>query len=519
MPKWFWWVAIPCGLLSGVAIAFTFMDEPLRAYAEREVNRRLPAYTIQIGAMALHPIRLSLDLHNIIVKQSDNPDPPIASVSKMHGSLQWSALLSGHLVTDQSIEHPVIHVTRPQAEKELEASPEQKQSWQELFFGMREVQLNEIRVSNGEVTYRENPTSKPLHITELKVQAENIRNVRSAPSQYPSHIQIDMVVSDTGHLHLEGDADFFAAPSLAVNADMTLTDIPLADLLSFTAQHHVHLFQGILSAAGHIEYAPTIQEVRVNTLTIREVKGDFVHAAKTEQKEKHTAKMVSQAADNAANHPTLLLRIDHGTIEQSEFGLVNRASDPPYRVFVSQTNIQLENWSNQLLEGTAVVKLQGMLMGSGETHISGVFRPETKFPDFDVNVKILKTPVKSLNQLLRAYGGMDVASGVFSVYSEMTVKNGRVTGYLKPLFKDVKAYNPAQDQDKSLLQKVYEQTINVAAALLKNTPREEVATKADLSGPVENPQANTWEMILTLFQNAFFEAVLPGLEGRQKKAS
>jgi hypothetical protein len=54
--------------------------------------------------------------------------------------------------------------------------------------------------------------------------------------------------------------------------------------------------------------------------------------------------------------------------------------------------------------------------------------------------------------------------------------------------------------------------INAASELLKNTPRGEVATKADVSGPVENPQASTWELVVTLIQNAFFDAVLPGFE-------
>ncbi len=55
--------------------------------------------------------------------------------------------------------------------------------------------------------------------------------------------------------------------------------------------------------------------------------------------------------------------------------------------------------------------------------------------------------------------------------------------------------------DKGLLKKIYEKT------------------KADLSGPVENPKANTWEMVVTLIQNGFFEAVLPRIEGRPNKGS
>ena len=106
---WLWLIGVPLVLLLLVVIVVSFLDEPLRAYAERELNERLPAYTVHIGGLDLHPLSLSLDLEDVIVRQKDHPDPPIAAVSKMHGSLQWSALLSGHLVTDQLIEHPVVN--------------------------------------------------------------------------------------------------------------------------------------------------------------------------------------------------------------------------------------------------------------------------------------------------------------------------------------------------------------------------------------------------------------------------
>src|SRR3712207_241572 len=92
IPRWAWWGAIPCGLLLIIIVGLSFIDEPLRAYAERELNRRLPAYTVQIGTLDLHPLRLSLDLRDVIVRQRKHPDPPIAAVEKIHGSIQWSAL-------------------------------------------------------------------------------------------------------------------------------------------------------------------------------------------------------------------------------------------------------------------------------------------------------------------------------------------------------------------------------------------------------------------------------------------
>ena len=510
---WWWIVGIVVALLLIIGLAVAFIDEPLRAYAERELNRRVEGYTFHIGKLDFHPIGLSIDLEDVTVIQTDHPDPPIAQLTKWHASVHWRELLSGHLVSDQSIDRPILHLTRPQAAKEAKDDvPADKRGWQEAVYAVYPLQINEFTITNGDITYRENSTSKPLHVGQLNFRATNIRNVRSKPDEYPSDVHLDAVLFDKGRLTLDGRADFLAEPYMGMNADISLKDVELANVLPITAQRQVHLTQGVLSTAGHVEYSPRTQVVRLKDLSLRDVKLDFVHAATTASKEKDTGQKVARAADKVENHPKLLIRIDKGMIDNSEFGFVNKATNPQYRVFLTGTDMYLENWSNQLSEGTAIVRLRGMFMGSGATQLDGAFRPETKSPDFDLNLRIWKTQVKSMNDLLRAHGGMDVVSGVFSVFTQMTVKNGSIDGYLKPLFKDVEAYDPAQDRDKGLLKKIYEKIINAASTVLKNTPRGEVATKADLSGPVDNPQMSTWETVVTLIRNAFFEAVLPGFE-------
>jgi hypothetical protein len=497
-----------------VGISLWFIDEPLRAYAERQLNSRIAGYTFRIGALDFHPIGLSVDLENVTVLQNAHPEPPLAHIGEWHASVHWEALLSGRLVSDHMIDRPVIHFTRPQAAQGVEDAPVQKESWQEALFALYPLHINELSIKDGDVTYRENASSNPVQLTNIQVRAENIRNVRSKPLQYPSRVQLEGVLSGGGRITVDGHADFLAEPSMGIDADIALEGINLASLLPLTAQRQVQLTQGILTTTGHVEFSPAAQEARLTSLTLHNVKADFVHAVQTKQQEQRTAQQVSRAAAKASNHPTLLLRIDRGKVERSEFGFVNQATNPSYRLFLSGTEVELENWSNQLSEGTARIKVYGMLMGTGVTKITGAFRPELQSPDFDVSLKIVKTQVKTLNRLLRAYGGIDAASGRFSLFSEVSVKNGRVKGYLKPLFKDVTAYDPQQDRDKGMLNQIYEKTINALAEILKNTPRDEVATKTDLSGSVENPQASTWELVLTLFQNAFFDAVLPGLEGK-----
>lgn len=48
--------------------------------------------------------------------------------------------------------------------------------------------------------------------------------------------------------------------------------------------------------------------------------------------------------------------------------------------------------------------------------------------------------------------------------------------------------------------------------LLENRHREEVATKADISGRIDNPNVSALDVVIRLVQNAFFKAILPGFD-------
>ncbi len=120
--------------------------------------------------------------------------------------------------------------------------------------------------------------------------------------------------------------------------------------------------------------------------------------------------------------------------------------------------------------------------------------------------------MEAFNNVLRAYGDMDAHRGKFAFFSELAVKDNEIHGYVKPLLKDVEVYDPEQDKDKPITKKMYEAVVGGVLGLLENKPRDEAATVTDLSRPVENPQANTWQVVEKLVQNAFFKAILPGFE-------
>ena len=94
--------------------------------------------------------------------------------------------------------------------------------------------------------------------------------------------------------------------------------------------------------------------------------------------------------------------------------------------------------------------------------------------------------------------------------------DGNITGYVKPLFRDVQVGGDQPGEPKTFGQKVRESLIGVLAKILKNHPRGEVATVVTISGRLDQPQTRTWEAIGGLLRNAFLRAILPGFEVNQE---
>jgi len=53
--------------------------------------------------------------------------------------------------------------------------------------------------------------------------------------------------------------------------------------------------------------------------------------------------------------------------------------------------------------------------------------------------------------------------------------------------------------------------------VLRNRPREEVATVTPIDGPLGDAKASTWEALIGLVRNAFFQAILPGFERERSR--
>lgn len=518
MPRWVAWVGgSVVALVGALLLAAAIADEPVRKYIEDKTNASLKGYTLHIGKLDLHPLTFSLDLEEVTLIQNRHPEPPMAHIPKWHAGVHLAGLLRGTLVSAHRIDGPSAHVTRPQAKAEINQTP--PSTWQDTVRNLFPIRISELNVAQAQVTYYDHPKAQPVKLTDIQFEAGGIENRGGDGQEYPSTIKLEARLPQGGRIAAQGHANLLTKPLPAVDVDFELADIALIDFIGLAGGYNLQLDRGKLTANGHAEYAPWKQVADLKEVRLEGVKADYVYRQhpRDEARRAEAAAVAKKAKDN----PLLVVNVKQGKVLDSEFGFVNQSASPAYRVYVGEVNADLDNFTTRLRElqgGDAVVKVTGRFMGTGRGVIVGTFRPEQPTPDFDLEVQIVKTALKSFNDVLRAYADFDVSRGNLSVFSELSIRHQQVSGYLKPIFKDVEVYDPKQDAEKAWTQQVFESVIGGIVELLENPLREQVAADAGISGPVTNPSADTWQVIGTLIQNAFFKAILPGLEKEQGKA-
>jgi Domain of Unknown Function (DUF748) len=508
-----WLAAIFGFLVVAAVIAAFFIDEPLRRRTEAKINAALKGYTVKIEKLDFHPIGFSLDLENLVITQDANPEPAVAEIANLTASVNWRALLSGHVVADFELNNPKLFINLKQTQNEIkDDTPIDERGWQDAVQAIYPLEINELVITGGELTYVDQGQYRPLELTEINFTAYNIRNVRSQEGEYPSDLYLEGKVFKNGKIVLKGNADFLAEPHIAIKAAVEAEQIEIDYFRPITERYNFSVRRGVLSTSGSIEYAKNKKILSVPTVKIQNLVADYVHTKPATSPTKELSKKADKVIREHSNEPTLELDVNDVDISDSELGIVNKASEPQYRLFVSGAQVKIQNLSNQAEEGVATITATGRFMNSGKTRLVARLRPTGKSPNFDLQLAVDQAELKALNPLLKAYIGADVVAGQFSFYSEIAVRNGSINGYVKPLFKDVDVYDPKQDRKKGIFAKLYEGILGGLAWVLENRPREEIATTTKISGKLSDPETSVADIIIGLVQNAFFRAILPGLE-------
>ncbi len=511
--KWVWFAsALGLLILLAVTLAY-FVDEPLRRQTEARMNAALKGYTVRIGRLDFHPFGFSLDLEDTVVIQDANPDPPVARIPNLTAGVDWKALLFGRVVAYFSIDDPVLSINLNHFERERRDDTKLHQrGWQDAVQAIYPLQINVFVVSNARLTYTDRGRYRPLEIRNLDFFARNIRNVRSQTGEYPSEVELQGTVFENGRLELNGSADFLAEPHVAFKANVAFKQVDLSYFRPITERYHFDVRSGVFTTAGTMEYAAHKKILDVPDIRIDKLAADYLHVKSGTSPTKELSKKTDQVIKEQSNDPELEVRLNKVRFVDAELGMINKASDPEYRLFVTKTQLDVDNFSNHAEDGVATARATGLFMGTGKLQAAARFIPKGKSPNFDLQLAIEDADLKGLNKLFLATANFDVSGGRFSLYTEIKVRDGAVDGYVKPVFKNVDIYDPKQDQKKNIFRQLYEGIVGGLSWILENRPRDQVATTTRISGKLSNPQTSAWELIVGLVQNAFFQAIVPGLE-------
>jgi hypothetical protein len=512
-PLLFWVGGIFAALIVALFIASFFLDDMIRVRTQVAMNQKLKGYHVALAHAHLQLVGGILTLNGLKVIQQAHPNPAVADIRMMRFHVQVKELFSRRVVADVLLSHPKVHIDQTQlvAEKK-DRVPLRQKGWQDALEAAYPIKINRFTIDDGDVVYIQDAVNPPLHLAKLNFTTDNIRNIHAPNNVYPSKFHASLVIFGTGRATIDGHANFLEEPFPGARAQYTIENVPLSAFDPQIRQVNVAVSGGRLSSHGLLEYSRKVTRAEVENATIDKVALGYLHAPSTKEAEARRVKETGQQIEKQNNRPAVDISVGEFDITNSSFSFTDKTTDPNYRLFFSDADIALKNLSNHQNQGTADLTLLGKFMGTGDTNVSGSFLASQHGPAFDLNVAIQNTDLPSMNDIMRAYGKFDVAAGKFTVFSEVGIKNGDISGYVKPLFTDLEVYNYQKDKGTSVLHQAKELMIGGASHLFKNRSTQQVATKVDLKGKLTGPDISTWQALVQVLHNAFIEAILPGFD-------
>jgi hypothetical protein len=191
-----------------------------------------------------------------------------------------------------------------------------------------------------------------------------------------------------------------------------------------------------------------------------------------------------------------------------------------------KVNIKMDNMHALALNLSSVV--DSSALPSTVTANANVYRGKLDFnmklnalakqSTFDMNASLRNTYLPDLNDFFKAYAKVDVNKGSFGLYTELAAAEGRFTGYVKPIIKDLDVLG-AEDRKDNILQKMWEGLAEGAGWILENKKEDQVATKVPLNGAMGKTDTDIWYAVIDLLRNAFIAALQPSIDNQINIAS
>lgn len=210
------------------------------------------------------------------------------------------------------------------------------------------------------------------------------------------------------------------------------------------------------------------------------------------------------------------LRVSDGKVAFYDF-----STAPNVDLFLNNVQLDALNLNNakdnpELLPSR--IYLQALSIGNGQLNIAIKANMLKEVPDLDMDLRFESVNLRALNDFFEAYAKVDVEHGKFNLYSEVAILDGKISGYVKPLFHELDVVDWKNDKDKPA-KMLWESMVSFITETLENQKQNQFATKVPLSGEISSVDTSFLPALWNIFSNAFVEAFDQNTEGTISIAS
>ena len=201
------------------------------------------------------------------------------------------------------------------------------------------------------------------------------------------------------------------------------------------------------------------------------------------------------------------VQIENGTLTFHNF-----TSKPPVDLKATQLDANIRNLTNVRDEKgrrDASFDASALLLSDAKVESRATFDPFSDFDDFEFRLRATGIELRRLNDFSSAYGKFDFNAGHGDLVIEAQAEDGRLHGYIKPLLRDVDVFDWQQDvenKNKNIFRSVWEALVGASETVLKNQPKNQFATRVELSGSVHKQDISAFETFLQILRNGFIQA-------------
>lgn len=169
-------------------------------------------------------------------------------------------------------------------------------------------------------------------------------------------------------------------------------------------------------------------------------------------------------------------------------------------------------------------KLPSTITLDATTSGGGIIKSRAKInalkdtPDFDLNFELTRMDLTYLKDFTDAYAGFTFKRGQLYLSTELAMQDGKYNGYLKPVLENIKIIDLTPDTPKekkrSFFKKLWELVVGAGVSVVKNHPKDRLATRIPLKGDVNGLKNSLGQPLSTCCETGLSKPSIRMWKGR-----